>query len=113
MALARGIAAKGIRPGERVGLLSRTRYEWTLVDFALWWVGAVPVPVYDTSSPDQIAHIMSDSQAVAIFVETDELAERVQRATGQLAQPARFRALRRDVARIKTLMQEQASQASA
>ena len=82
VALARGIAAKGIRPGERVGLLSRTRYEWTLVDFALWWVGAVPVPVYDTSSPDQIAHIMSDSQAVALFVETDELAERVQRATG-------------------------------
>ena len=59
VALARGMAAQGIRPGDRVGLLSRTRYEWTLVDFALWWLGAVPVPVYDTSSPDQIAWILS------------------------------------------------------
>ncbi|RKQ36151.1 AMP-dependent synthetase/ligase [Kocuria tytonis] len=80
VALARGMAEQGITPGDRVGLLSRTRYEWTLVDFALWWLGAVPVPVYDTSSPDQIAWILSDSRATAVFVETDELAERVRRA---------------------------------
>lgn len=80
IAVARGLAARGIQPGDRVGILSRTRYEWSLVDFALWWVGAVPVPVYDTSSPDQIAWILSDSESKAIFVETDELAERVQAA---------------------------------
>lgn len=80
IAVARGLAARGIQPGDRVGILSRTRYEWSLVDFALWWVGAVPVPVYDTSSPDQIAWILSDSQSKAIFVETDELAERVEAA---------------------------------
>lgn len=80
IAVARGLAARGIQPGDRVGILSRTRYEWSLVDFALWWVGAVPVPVYDTSSPDQIAWILSDSKARAIFVETDELAERVELA---------------------------------
>lgn len=80
IAVGRGLAARGIQPGDRVGILSRTRYEWSLVDFALWWVGAVPVPVYDTSSPDQIAWILSDSQAKAIFVETDELAERVESA---------------------------------
>ncbi|WNB89933.1 long-chain fatty acid--CoA ligase [Glutamicibacter protophormiae] len=79
-ALARGMAARGIGAGDRVGLLSRTRYEWSLADFALWWLGAVPVPVYDTSSPDQIAWILSDSEAVAVFVETDELAERVRAA---------------------------------
>ncbi|CAL8897416.1 long-chain-fatty-acid--CoA ligase [Kocuria varians] len=88
VALARGIAARGIGPGDRVGLLSRTRYEWTLVDFALWWLGAVPVPVYDTSSPDQIAWILSDSQSRAVFVENDELAERVREAAQGTAFPA-------------------------
>ena len=88
VALARGMAAQGIRPGDRVGLLSRTRYEWTLVDFALWWLGAVPVPVYDTSSPDQIAWILSDSRATAVFVESDELAQRVREADGITAFPA-------------------------
>lgn len=80
VAVARGMAARGVHPGDRVGILSRTRYEWSLVDFALWWMGAVPVPVYDSSSPDQIAWILSDSGAKAVFVETDELADRVQRA---------------------------------
>ena len=91
VALARGMAAQGIRPGDRVGLLSRTRYEWTLVDFALWWLGAVPVPVYDTSSPDQIAWILSDSHATAVFVETDELAGRVREAHGITPFPAEQR----------------------
>jgi long-chain acyl-CoA synthetase len=70
VALARGLLAAGIEPGERVGLMSRTRYEWTLVDYAIWVCGAVTVPIYETSSAEQVAWILSDSGAVACFVET-------------------------------------------
>ncbi|MEV0730031.1 AMP-dependent synthetase/ligase [Polymorphospora sp. NPDC050346] len=71
VALARGLVAAGIEPGMRVGLMSRTRYEWTLIDYAIWAAGAVTVPVYETSSADQLAWILSDSGAVALFVETN------------------------------------------
>ncbi|MEV6932530.1 long-chain fatty acid--CoA ligase [Dactylosporangium sp. NPDC051485] len=70
-ALARGLIAAGIQPGDRVGLMSGTRYEWTLIDYAIWAAGAVTVPIYETSSPEQVAWILSDSGAVACFVETD------------------------------------------
>ncbi|MZE75480.1 AMP-dependent synthetase/ligase [Streptomyces xinghaiensis] len=70
-ATAKGLIAAGVRPGDRVALMSRTRYEWTLLDFAIWSAGAVSVPVYETSSPEQIAWILSDSGAVACLVETD------------------------------------------
>ncbi|MEV4534846.1 AMP-dependent synthetase/ligase [Asanoa sp. NPDC049518] len=70
VALARGLVAAGIQPGQRVGLMSRTRYEWTLVDYAIWSVGAVTVPVYETSSAEQVRWMLEDSGAVAIFVET-------------------------------------------
>jgi long-chain acyl-CoA synthetase len=63
-AVAKGLVATGVRPGDRIGLLSRTRYEWTLLDFALWTAGAVPVPVYETSSAEQVAWILGDSEAV-------------------------------------------------
>jgi long-chain acyl-CoA synthetase len=69
-ALAKGFMAAGIGEGDRVALLSRTRYEWTLVDYALWAAGAVPVPVYETSSAEQVEWILTDSGAVAIVVET-------------------------------------------
>ncbi len=69
-ALARGLIAAGIAAGDRVGLMSRTRYEWTLLDYAIWTAGAVCVPVYETSSAEQVEWIMSDSGAKAIFVET-------------------------------------------
>jgi long-chain acyl-CoA synthetase len=72
IALARGLIAAGIEPGARVGLMSRTRYEWTLIDYAIWACGAVTVPIYETSSAEQVAWILSDSEAVACFVETDE-----------------------------------------
>jgi long-chain acyl-CoA synthetase len=72
LALARGLIAAGVEHGDRVALMSRTRYEWTLVDYALWAVGAVTVPVYDTSSADQLAWILADSGAVACVVETSE-----------------------------------------
>src|SRR5947207_14468080 len=68
--LAKGLIAAGIGAGDRVGLMSKTRYEWTLIDYAIWAAGAVTVPVYETSSAEQIAWILSDSAAVACFVET-------------------------------------------
>jgi long-chain acyl-CoA synthetase len=67
---AAGLIAAGVQPGDRVALQSRTRYEWTVVDYAIWAAGGVTVPVYETSSPDQIAWILSDSGAVAMVVET-------------------------------------------
>jgi long-chain acyl-CoA synthetase len=72
VALARGLIAAGIEPGDRIGLMSRTRYEWTLVDYAIWAAGAVTVPIYETSSAEQVAWILSDSGAVACFVESEE-----------------------------------------
>ena len=63
--------ALGVRAGDRVALLSSTRYEWNLIDFAIWAVGAVTVPVYDSSSADQIHWIMEDSAARLIIVEND------------------------------------------
>ncbi len=68
--LARGLIAAGIGPGDRVALMSRTRYEWTLIDYATWMAGAVTVPVYETSSAEQVEWILSDSGSVAIFAET-------------------------------------------
>ncbi|MEU7972785.1 AMP-dependent synthetase/ligase [Micromonospora sp. NPDC049089] len=70
-AVARGLIAAGIEPGVRVGLMSRTRYEWTLLDYAIWTVGAVTVPIYETSSAEQTAWILEDSNAVAVVVETE------------------------------------------
>ncbi|MBY8870246.1 AMP-binding protein [Micromonospora sp. PLK6-60] len=71
-ALARGFTAAGVEPGTRVGLMSRTRYEWTLVDYALWAIGAVTVPVYDSASADQVRWMLADSGAVGCVVETAE-----------------------------------------
>ncbi|MDT0529413.1 AMP-dependent synthetase/ligase [Micromonospora sp. DSM 115977] len=70
VATARGLVAAGVQPGDRVGLMSRTRYEWTLLDYAIWAAGAVTVPIYETSSADQTAWILSDSGAVACVVES-------------------------------------------
>ncbi|MFB7196595.1 AMP-dependent synthetase/ligase [Streptomyces sp. NPDC056240] len=67
---AKGLIASGVRPGDRVGLMSRTRYEWTLLDFAIWSTGAITVPVYETSSAEQIQWILGDSGAVACVVES-------------------------------------------
>ncbi|MER5971029.1 AMP-dependent synthetase/ligase [Streptomyces sp. NPDC002055] len=70
-AAAKGLIAAGVQPGDRVGLMSRTRYEWTLLDFAVWTAGGTTVPVYETSSPEQIAWILGDSGAVGCLVETE------------------------------------------
>jgi long-chain acyl-CoA synthetase len=68
--VAKGLIAGGVQPGDRVGLLAKTRYEWTVLDYAIWTAGAVVVPIYETSSADQIAWILSDSGARALVVET-------------------------------------------
>jgi long-chain acyl-CoA synthetase len=73
--LAKGLIAAGIEPGDRVALMSRTRYEWTLADYAIWSAGAVTVPVYETSSAEQVEWIVSDSGARAAIAETDQHAE--------------------------------------
>src|SRR5882757_9863718 len=70
LAVAKGLVKAGIGKGDRVGLMSATRYEWTLIDFAIWAAGGVTVPIYETSSAEQVEWILSDSQAVAAFVET-------------------------------------------
>ncbi len=69
-AIAKGLVAAGIGVGDRVALMSRTRYEWTLLDYAIWTAGAVTVPVYETSSPEQVEWILSDSGARAFIMET-------------------------------------------
>jgi long-chain acyl-CoA synthetase len=71
LGVAKGLVRAGIGRGDRVGLMSKTRYEWTLIDFAIWAAGGVTVPIYDTSSAEQVHWILSDSAAKAVFVETD------------------------------------------
>ena len=71
-AVAKGIIANGVEAGERIGVMSRTRYEWTVVDFAIWYAGCVSVPVYETSSAEQIQWMLSDSGSVAVFLESEK-----------------------------------------
>lgn len=84
IALAKGFVSAGIQPGEKVGFLARTTYEWTLVDFALFYAGAVMVPIYETSSPSQIQWILEDSGATALIVESPEHFARVDEVRGDL-----------------------------
>jgi len=83
--LAAGLIAAGIRPGDRVALCSHVRYEWMLCDFAIWAAAGVTVPIYETSSAEQIEWILSDSGAVAAFLETPGHAGTV--AETQLSRP--------------------------
>ena len=76
-ATAKGLIASGVQIGDRVAIMARTRYEWTILDFATWFAGGVVVPIYDTSSAEQIDWILNDSHSVAIIVETPALAELV------------------------------------
>ncbi len=87
-AVAKGLIAAGIEPGQRVAIMSRTRYEWTLADYATWYAGAVPVPIYETSSAEQVEWIAGNSDAVGIFFESaknkavyDEVADRLPECT--------------------------------
>jgi len=76
-ASAKGLVAAGINIGDRVAIMARTRYEWTILDFAIWYAGGCVVPIYDTSSAEQIDWILNDSGAVAIIVETPALRDLV------------------------------------
>jgi long-chain acyl-CoA synthetase len=67
--VAKGLIAEGLNPGDRIAILSRTRYEWTVADYAIWYAGCVTVPIYETSSPEQVEWIISDSHVVATFFE--------------------------------------------
>lgn len=70
-AVAKGLMASGVKPGDRVGLMSRTRYDWAITDFAILYAGAITVPIYETSSAEQVKWILADSGAVAVLTETD------------------------------------------
>ncbi|MFB6713283.1 MULTISPECIES: AMP-dependent synthetase/ligase [unclassified Streptomyces] len=72
LALAKGLIAHGVRFGDRVALMSRTRYEWTLFDFALWTIGAQSVPVYPTSSAEQVFWMLHDADVSAVMVEHED-----------------------------------------
>jgi long-chain acyl-CoA synthetase len=76
-ATAKGLVAAGINIGNRIAIMSRTRYEWTILDFAIWYAGGCVVPIYDTSSAEQIEWILNDSGSVAIIVETPALRDLV------------------------------------
>lgn len=83
--LAKGFIASGVQPGDRIGLMCSPRFEWTLIDFALWFAGAMCVPIYETSSPKQIHWIMSTSGATRIFLETEEMFARFDEVHPDLA----------------------------
>ncbi|MGZ4486570.1 MAG: AMP-dependent synthetase/ligase [Nocardioides sp.] len=85
-AVAKGLVAAGIEPGDRVALISKTRYEWTLLDYAIWFAGAVTVPIYETSSAEQVAWILQDSGARAVVTETPDHTARVSEVRGDLEQ---------------------------
>jgi long-chain acyl-CoA synthetase len=76
VALAKGFAAAGIQPGDKIGIMARTSYEWTLVDFAVWFSGAILVPIYDTSAPSQILWNLTDSGATSVIFENVEFFSR-------------------------------------
>jgi len=73
IALSKGFVAAGIQPGDKIGMMCKTRFEWTLIDFAVWYAGAVLVPIYETSAPSQILWNLTDSGAIGIITETAEL----------------------------------------
>ncbi|WP_207929088.1 AMP-dependent synthetase/ligase [Actinomadura sp. 6K520] len=87
-AVAKGLVAAGIEPGDRVCLLSRTRYEWTILDYAVWTAGGVSVPIYETSSAEQIEWIVGDSGAKAVFAETADHIARVEEVRERLPELA-------------------------
>src|SRR5690625_3531099 len=89
-----GLIAQGVSAGDRVVIFSATRYEWAVLDLAILSVGAVTVPIYETSSAEQVRWVMQDSSAVLAFAETDAHAQMIDELAGDL--PALRRGLPRD-----------------
>jgi len=83
-ALAKGFIAAGMQAGDRIGLMSHTRYEWTLIDYALWTAGAIVVPIYETSSAEQAEWIAGNSEARAVIAENDKFASMISGARDRL-----------------------------
>lgn len=83
---AKGLIAQGVAPGDRVAILSATRYEWPILDFAILSVGAVTVPIYETSSAEQVQFVLDDSGAVAAFAEADAHGDRIEALRDTLPQ---------------------------
>jgi long-chain acyl-CoA synthetase len=83
-ALAKGFIAAGVQAGDRIALMSHTRYEWTLIDYALWTAGAIVVPIYETSSAEQAEWILANSEARAIIAENDGFAGLIGEARDRL-----------------------------
>lgn len=84
-ALAKGFIAAGVLPGQNFAIMSHTSYQWTLIDFALWFAGAVPVPIYETSSESQMTWILTDSDAIGIAIETPEMEAKLNEIKSQSA----------------------------
>ncbi|MFR9676504.1 AMP-dependent synthetase/ligase [Streptomyces sp. TR02-1] len=84
LALAKGLLSQGVRFGDRVAIMSRTRYEWTLFDFALWTIGAQPVPIYPTSSAEQVYWMLHDANVSAAVVEHEDHAMTIGSVVGRL-----------------------------
>ena len=83
-----GLIAEGVKPGDRVAVLSATRYEWPILDFAILAAGAVTVPIYETSSAEQVRFVLQDSGAVLIFAETDAHADKIEHLEQRAARAA-------------------------
>jgi long-chain acyl-CoA synthetase len=79
-----GLIAEGVQPGDRVSIFSATRYEWTILDFAILAVGGVTVPIYETSSAEQVRWVLQDSGAVLVFPETDAHGDKVDQLRSDL-----------------------------
>ncbi len=84
VSVAKGLVARGVQPGDRVGIMSRTRYEWTLLDWALWAAGAIVVPVYETSSAEQVMWIATDADVSLLIVESAHHAATVEEVRADL-----------------------------
>ena len=86
--MAKGLIASGIEPGDRVAIMAATRYEWTLFDFAIWQAGAIPVPIYQSDSAEQVRFITEDAELKIIIAENEAQGEmcRAVIGTGKLAE---------------------------
>src|SRR3954451_11756964 len=82
--VALGLIAEGVAAGDRVAVFSATRYEWPIIDFAILSVGVLTVPIYETSSVEQVRHVLSDSSAVLVFAETDAHADKIEHLAEEL-----------------------------
>ena len=102
--VASGLIGMGLEPGERVAIMSRTRYEWTLLDFACWAAALVPVPIYETSSAEQIGRILTDADARLVVAETITMAELVRAAVASAGREG-TRVLSLDTEAIRTIIE--------